>query len=443
MVNKKRVRQLNNAQIQSGPVVYWMSRDQRVSDNWALLYAQELSLELKQPLVVVFCLTKNFLGAGERQYSFMLSGLLEVKKHLESLHIPFVFLEGEIEKTILKFAKEHKVGAVVTDFSPLKIGRSWREKIAKNLNCAMFEIDAHNIVPVWTASPKQEFGAYTLRPKIHKLLPEFLENYPALKKAEKTFHIKHDNQLLGKKYLTIKTSKTSFPKQAGESGAKKVLQAFLENRLKNYNEQRNNPNLDAQSELSAYIHFGHISSQSIALEVHKLKSSTSSESFLEELIVRKELSDNFCFYNSHYDSFEGFPNWAKKTLNEHRKDTREYIYTKDEFEKAKTHDLLWDSAQNEMVQTGKMHGYMRMYWGKKILEWTKCPEDALEIAIYLNNKYELDGRDPNGYTGIAWSIGGVHDRAWFERPIFGKIRYMNYNGCKSKFNVKEYIAKWS
>ena len=163
------------------------------------------------------------------------------------------------------------------------------------------------------------------------------------------------------------------------------------------------------------------------------------DAFLEEMIIRRELSDNFCEYEPEYDQFEGFHAWSQKTLNEHRNDEREYIYPLGQFEAAETHDDLWNAAQNEMKITGKMHGYMRMYWAKKILEWTPSPEIAQQIAIDLNDKYELDGRDPNGYTGIAWSIGGIHDRAWFERPIFGKIRYMNYNGCKSKFDVMKYI----
>jgi deoxyribodipyrimidine photo-lyase len=163
--------------------------------------------------------------------------------------------------------------------------------------------------------------------------------------------------------------------------------------------------------------------------------------FLEELIIRRELSDNFCFYNPHYDSFEGFPDWAKRTLNEHRKDRRPYLYSLEQFETAQTHDDLWNAAQMEMVKKGKMHGYMRMYWAKKILEWTPSPETAMEYAVYLNDRYELDGRDPNGYAGVAWSIGGVHDRAWSQRNVFGKIRYMSYNGCKSKFNINAYVEK--
>ena len=192
--------------------------------------------------------------------------------------------------------------------------------------------------------------------------------------------------------------------------------------------------------MSPYFHFGHISTQRVALEIKN--SSLKNEdknSFLEEMIVRRELSDNFCEYEPNYDYFEGFHSWAKKTLNEHRDDERDYLYPKEQFEEAKTHDPLWNAAQNQMREQGKMHGYMRMYWAKKILEWSPSPEIAMQIAIELNDKYELDGRDPNGYAGIAWSIGGVHDRAWFERPVYGKIRYMNYNGCKTKFNVNSYI----
>jgi deoxyribodipyrimidine photo-lyase len=203
---------------------------------------------------------------------------------------------------------------------------------------------------------------------------------------------------------------------------------------------RNDPAKDGQSNLSPYMHFGHISAQRIALDVSMSDiNKESREAFLEELIVRRELSDNFCFYNAHYDNFDGFPEWGKKTLNAHRKDKREYLYNIKQFENAETHDDLWNAAQIQMLKTGKMHGYMRMYWAKKILEWTESPEKAMEIAIYLNDRYELDGRDPNGYTGIAWSIGGLHDRAWNERPVFGKIRYMSYNGCKTKFDVIKYI----
>ncbi len=165
------------------------------------------------------------------------------------------------------------------------------------------------------------------------------------------------------------------------------------------------------------------------------------DTYLEELIIRRELSDNYCLYNPHYDTVEGFPAWAKTTLNAHRNDPREFVYSYEEFDHGETHDALWNAAQLQMVRTGKMHSYMRMYWAKKILEWSKTPEDALATAIALNDRYELDGRDPNGYVGVAWSIGGVHDRPWFNRPIFGAVRYMNANGCAKKFDVNRYIAQ--
>jgi deoxyribodipyrimidine photo-lyase len=231
-------------------------------------------------------------------------------------------------------------------------------------------------------------------------------------------------------------------RKPGEKAAQSALYGFVEEKLGGYDRDRNNPNKTGQSDLSPYLHFGHISAQRIALEVIKEKAASESrDAFLEELIVRRELSDNFCFYNDHYDSVEGFPEWAKKTLDQHMKDKRPYLYSLEDFEEARTHDDLWNAAQMEMVKCGKMHGYMRMYWAKKILEWTRSPEEAMETAIYLNDRFELDGRDPNGYAGIAWSIGGVHDRAWNEWNVFGKIRYMSYNGCRSKFKTDSYI-KW-
>lgn len=235
--------------------------------------------------------------------------------------------------------------------------------------------------------------------------------------------------------------------EPGEIAAMDVLMGsqngFLTKRLKNYSVDRNNPcKSTALSGLSPYLHFGQISAQRCALEARKLKTSypQAIDAFLEELIVRREVADNFCFYQPHYDSLQGAWEWARKTLMDHANDKREHIYSREQLEKAQTADPLWNASQLEMVYYGKMHGFMRMYWAKKILEWTRGPEEALEISIYLNDKYEMDGRDPNGYVGCMWSICGVHDQGWRERPIFGKIRYMNYAGCKRKFDVDRYIA---
>ena len=444
-MNTGRIRVLKEGQDGKGPVVYWMSRDQRVNDNWALLYAQTLAIERKSPLIVVFCLTKEFLGATERHYVFMLKGLRDVDSVLGKKNICFHLLRGNPENELPPYIRKNKVAAVVSDFDPLKIKQKWKKAVLAKSNVTFHEVDTHNIVPVWITSSKQEYGAYTIRPKVKHLLPFFLEKFPKIKQHPFTLKDRF-KPIDWAKVFDIQTSKNSSQElqwiKPGEKAAQKALNAFLKSKLKTYDTRRNNPVLDGQSNLSPYLHFGHLSAQRVALAVNQsTQPQAIKKSFLEELIVRRELSDNFCFYNSNYDTFDAFPEWAKKTLKAHKKDKRPYLYSLEEFEQSETHDPLWNAAQTEMVSRGKMHGYMRMYWAKKILEWTPSSEEALKYAIYLNDKYELDGRDPNGYTGIAWSIGGLHDRAWGERPVFGKIRYMSYNGCKSKFNIKEYIEK--
>jgi deoxyribodipyrimidine photo-lyase len=441
MTDLRRIKKLNSNEFESnGPVIYWMSRDQRAHDNWALVLAQEYSKKYNLPLAVVFSLKSKFLDATIRHYDFMLKGLEQVETELNEKNISFFLLEGSPEDTIPKFIKKHNVSILITDFSPLRIGRKWRDSISRNVEIPMFEVDAHNIVPCWIASNKQEFGAYTLRPKIKKIINEFLIEIPTISKASHTIKKeKIDWKDVSKNLDVNKEVKPVDWVTPGYKSGMEELKVFIQKKLHKYGELRNDPTVDYQSNLSPYLHFGQISAQRVALTISSLENSHNSDTFLEELIVRKELADNYCYFNHNYDNTEGFPDWAKKTLQETKHDKREYLYTKHEFENSKTHDPLWNAAQNQMTRTGKMHGYLRMYWAKKLLEWAKSPEEALEIGIYLNDKYELDGRDPSGYTGLAWSIGGVHDRAWFPRPIFGKIRYMNYNGCKSKFDVEKYI----
>ncbi|MFN8360793.1 MAG: deoxyribodipyrimidine photo-lyase [Candidatus Kapaibacterium sp.] len=427
-----------------GPILYWMSRDQRAHDNWALLHAQEIALAANAPLVVAFCLSPGFLGATMRQYGFMLRGLQELERTLREKNIAFCLLMGTADTVLPEFVDTFTVAHVVCDFDSLRIKRAWKKTLAERLRVPLTEVDAHNIVPCRLASQKVEFGAYTLRPKIHRLLPEFLEDFPALRSQPELWtHYRAIDWTAVWESLRVDTSVGEIDWLVpGETAAQKQLERFIAQGINIYHERRNDPNAGAQSNLSPYLHFGQISAQRVALEVSSAHvQQAAKDDFLEELIVRRELSDNFCFYNPHYDSFDGFPNWAKKSLDEHRADPRAYLYSLDEFEHAATHDPLWNAAQTELTATGKMHGYLRMYWAKKILEWTRTPEEALAISIALNDKYELDGRDANGYTGIAWSIGGVHDRAWFDRPVYGKVRYMNANGCASKFDVKEYVAR--
>ena len=440
--NMGRMRQIRTGPFNGKCVLYWMVRDKRVCDNWALLEAQKKAIENKVPLLVVFNYYNSYREANKRQYSFLFYGLQEVHNDLKKLNIQFFLLSGLASETIPKFIEDHKVGLLLTDFSPLKVYTNRLRSVVNNTTIPITQVDTHNIIPVWNASPKKEYAAYTIRPKIKKLLPIYLTDIPQLKRhpVQSDFSSVEINWKQVVESMNIDRSVKSVDWiNPGEKNARNLL-GKLKTQLIDYNEKRNNPNLHKLSNMSPYFHFGQISPQRVAFEIKNSNlPEVDKEAFLEEMIVRRELADNFCFYEENYDFFEGFHAWSQKTLNEHRNDEREYVYSPQEFEASTTHDELWNAAQDEMKTRGKMHGFMRMYWAKKILEWSPSPELAQQTAIDLNDKYQLDGRDPNGYTGIAWSIGGIHDRARFERPVFGKVRYMNYNGCKRKFNVDQYI----
>ncbi|KAH0648743.1 hypothetical protein KY285_033991 [Solanum tuberosum] len=437
-----------------GPVVYWMFRDQRIRDNWALIHAVDEANKANVPVAIAFNLFDQFLGAKARQLGFMLRGLEKLQGNLQStLQIPFFLFQGEAIDTIPNFLKECGASLLVTDFSPLRDVRSWKEKICERVDesVTVHEVDAHNIVPLWVASAKLEYSARTLRGKINKLLPEYLIELPAIEPPKIKWSSSNPPIDWPKIIADVVRKGAEVPElewcEPGEDAAFEVLmgskKGFLTTRLKTYSTDRNNPlKPQALSGLSPYLHFGQISAQRCALEANKVRKNYSQavDTFLEEMIVRRELSDNFCYYQPQYDSLLGAWEWARKTLMEHASDKREHIYTREQLEKAQTADPLWNASQLEMVHYGKMHGFMRMYWAKKILEWTNGPEEALAITIYLNDKYHIDGRDPSGYVGCMWSICGVHDQGWRERPVFGKIRYMNYAGCKRKFNVEGYIS---
>lgn len=437
-MDKRRLYALNDVPYSSGPVVYWMSRDQRVRDNWALLYARSRALEFRAPLVVLFCLAQRFLGAGQGQYAFMLAGLRTVEDELRAIGVPFYIETGDPVHTAPAFVARLGAGMVVTDFDPLRTKRRWRESLAAEAGVPVHEIDAHNIVPCRAASEKQEYGAHTLRKKLNRLLPEFLVPIPSPKKMNAPPPSRIDWDRVYRAAGVSGEEAKRFGMESGPRAAERAMRRFLDRRLDDYSWARNDPSANGQSGLSPYLHFGQLSAQRLALEVSR-SGSHSRDDFLEQLVVRRELADNYCLYNPRYDSFDGIPDWAKKTLDRHRADVREYLYGHDDFEEARTHDPLWNAAQKGLVRRGTMHGYMRMYWAKKILEWSASPEEAYETAVLLNDRHQLDGRDPNGYAGIAWSIGGTHDRPWADRPVFGMIRYMSFKGCASKFNIRRYI----
>jgi deoxyribodipyrimidine photo-lyase len=442
MVQKERIKPLNKKGIKKGAyVLYWMQGSQRAEYNHALEYAILKADELRQPTIVFFGITDQFPEGNERHYTFMLEGLREVKRALKKRGIQMVILHKSPELGAVQLAKGASLAVV--DRGYLKIQKKWRNSAATQMNCPLIQVETDVIVPVEEASPKEEYAAATIRSKIHKKLSHFFiplkQTDPAVDSLSlnfDSFDIIDVDKAISKLRIDRSVKKVnSF--HGGTKEAFRHLEIFLEGKLDRFPELRNDPTLDYLSNMGPYLHFGQISPLFIALKVKQTKSS-GIEAFLEELIVRRELSMNFVFYNEKYDSFEAIPEWAKKTLKAHQKDTRPYLYRLEELETAQTHDPYWNAAQREMLFRGKMHGYMRMYWGKKILEWSKTPEEAYRNALYLNNKYELDGRDPNGFTGVAWCFG-KHDRPWGERPIFGNVRYMNDKGLKRKFDADEYV----
>jgi len=444
IIQKERITFLNDAPLQNRQyVLYWMQASQRTEYNHALEYSILKANELHKPLLVFFGLTANFPEANERHYYFMLEGLQEVRQSLTARQIQLVIHHCSPEQGVLALANDADL--VVVDRGYLNIQRRWRKQVAETIDCPLIQVESDVIVPVEVASPKEEFSAGTFRPKISKHLPTYLTPLPELAPNHSSLHFDFAG-------LTIDDIETTLARlhidhsvasvrqfQGGTTVAKQFLSDFLLMNLPRYADLRNDPTLDYVSHLSPYLHFGQISPLYIALKVLET-GSPGSEAFLEELIVRRELSMNFVYYNPAYDQFDCLPAWAKTTLHFHRYDQREYNYSFEEWEQAGTHDPYWNAAQTEMMITGKMHGYMRMYWGKKILEWSCTPEEAFHIARALNNKYELDGRDPNGFTGVAWCFG-KHDRAWSERAVFGKVRYMNANGLRRKFDADGYVKK--
>jgi len=437
------------------PVMYWMSRDQRVDDNWALLRAMDIARANDAPVVIAFNVLTKFLGAGARQFGFMLRGLRELELKAKRVGLEFTMTYGDDPAAaIAALAREIGAKVVVCDFSPLRDGLAWRKALAvtcEGHGIAVEECDAHNVVPCWLASDKLEVGARTLRGRLAKRYGEFLNEFPDVASVEIA-------RYAGKPFEAIKwdalieealTRGAAVPEVSwavpGEAAGKAVLDDFVNNRMRLY-ESRNDPvKSRALSGLSPWLHFGQISGQRCALDAKKASTASTAkayEGFFEELVVRRELSDNFCYYSPNYDKIQGQKyDWAKDTLKAHASDKREHVYTLEQFQRAKTHDDLWNAAQRELRYGGKMHGFMRMYWAKKILEWTESPEQALEFAIWLNDTYSLDGRDPSGYVGCMWSIVGVHDQGWKEREVFGKIRYMAYHGCAKKFSIPDYIAR--
>jgi deoxyribodipyrimidine photo-lyase len=421
-----------------------MQSSHRATYNIALEYAIAQANQLDKPLIVFFGVAPDFPEANLRHITFMLEGLKEAQQTLQKRGIKMVIRKQSPERGAVELAEDACL--VVVDQGYIKPVKAYYRSVARNIDCPLVQVEDNVVVPVEQASLKEEYSAATLRPKILRQRERFLAAVEPQKPKRPSSSLEMDSidlTDLDKATSTLNVDTSVAVSKffvGGTNHAEKRLEDFLKNKLVQYATQKNNPTVDYVSNLSPYLHFGQISPIHIAQKTHDADvPQAAKEAFLEELIVRRELAINYVTYNPNYDTYRGLPNWSKNTLSLHRNDKRAVLYDLETLENAQTHDPYWNAAQQEMRGTGKMHGYMRMYWGKKILEWSSSPEVAFEWALYLNNKYELDGRDPNGYAGVAWCFG-KHDRPWMQRPIFGMVRYMNDAGLKRKFNVDEYVA---
>ena len=429
-------------------VVYWMQRAQRALDNPALALAIDIGNALHQPILVFLAPVPFYPHANLRHYQFLFDGFPELELALAKRRVSLIFQHHPAHR-LVPFCKDIKASLVVGDENPLRETRRWRKTIANELHVPFWTVDADVIVPSRLLE-KEQYAARTIRPRLNKQLERFLIHRhdpiarvkwknPGKKSSMKPSSVIPDDFPISRSIEPVRSFR------GGTTAGLATLKRFIKERLSGYGVGRNHPECAATSELSPFLHFGHLGPKMIAhaiLDAHAAPQSDR-DAVLEQLIVRRELAINFVFYNQNYDRLVSCEPWALRTLDEHRDDPREPKYTSQQFENAETHDPLWNAAQRQMVDTGWMHGYLRMYWAKKILHWSSSPEDAFELAIHLNDRYELDGRDPNGYAGIAWAIGGKHDRAWGpERPIFGKIRYMSYKSTGRKFNSSLYVENW-
>lgn len=463
-------------------VLYWMTSFRRIHYNYALQRAVEWAIELKRPLLVLEALRIDYPWANYRIHAFVLQGMFdnwEAFKDTSILYYPYVERKQGEGKGLLKKLSEDACLVVTDDFPCFFIPKMLSK--AKDLLAIRLEkVDSNGIVPLKVPIKAYEH-AYQFRRFWQQKARELFEYWPRpnpIKGADlprveelpeairKTWPPLSEDELRSpNRFLSGLSQLENIPQSPFEGGRKealKYLNDFLENKLFKYS-QRNHPDAEVESNLSPYLHFGHISSHEILQGVfertkwdmslinQKLTGKNRGwwglnediEIFLDQLITWRELGYHFCFKRRDYSSYESLPDWAKATLERHTKDIRPVVYELKDFEEANTHDRLWNAAQRQLLVEGKIHNYMRMLWGKKILEWTKDPIEALNIMEHLNNLYAVDGRDPNSYTGIFWILGR-HDRPWApERPIFGTVRYMSTEAAQKKLRLKKYLSKWA
>lgn len=482
-VPQLRIQKLNDQPLRHDGrfILYWMTASRRVEWNFGLQRAVELAVELQRPLVVLEALRVGYPWASDRLHRFVLQGMADNRQRLSGSAVRYYgYVEPEAGRgSGLLEALAEQAAAVVTDDYPCFFIPKMQQAVAPRLNVRLETVDSNGLLPMRAAS--QVFPtAYAFRRFLQKTLPEHFDEFPDRDPlAGVTLPpVEIDPAILQRWPEATDELLTATPEQlatlpidhsvgpglanGSTSAAQDTLRRFLTSKLGRYPDERNQPEADVSSGLSPWLHFGHISAHQIFVELTrhedwhpgKLADSTkgskagwwgmseAAEAFLDELITWRELGFNMCWQRPDYDQYESLPEWARTTLAEHEADARQHVYSHHEFEQAATHDELWNAAQTQLLTEGRMHNYLRMLWGKKILEWSATPRDALDTMIHLNNKYALDGRDPNSYSGIFWVLGR-YDRAWGpERPIFGKIRYMSSENTARKVRVRDYIEQY-
>lgn len=453
-VQPERIRKLNGAEVRKGAkyVLYWAQMNRRVDANHGLLYACELAGTLGVPVLFYEGLTCTYQYANDRLHTFVLEGVPETARRLEKAGIGYVFYlrpkKDSPNDILYRLAKD--AAAVVSDDYPTFIARRHNASVPAKLDIPYYVVDSSCVVPMSQIEARQ-YGAYTIRPRITRLLPKYLVPADELKPKHRwskpipDFHTEVTAPEIPRLVASCDIDHSVPPSptfKGGRLAAEKLLQYFLENNLKRYDRDRNDPPKHATSHMSPYLHFGQISSLEIAFAVKEVaaREGLMANGYLEELIVRRELAFNYTRYVDDPKDLANLPEWARETMKKHAKDKRDPLYSPKEMERAETYDDLWNATQKEMILRGKIHGYYRMYWGKKILEWSRGYQPAVDFMIDQHGRFALDGRDPNTYTNVLWCFG-LHDRAWGERPIFGKLRYMSGDSTKRKSNAKAYIAE--
>jgi len=478
---RKFERNSNTVNLSGEYVLYWMQINRRLEYNFALEYAVAWANKLNKPLLIYEGLNIDYPWANDRFHKFIMQGMQENLRVAEKLNLNFFSYvepsEGAGKGLFYQLAE--RSCCVISDEFPVFIIRKHNERVANRIKVPYTTIDSNGLIPLGITS-KDPYSAYLFRKIMQKHFVEAYTNPPkkdSLSALENRDFIQLSENVLANyqsamgvdddlqmviDHLDIDHSVQPVDVSGTREAALKKLDFFIHNNLFEYGEKRNHPDENKSSGLSPWLHFGKISEYEIveaALDQQPagwdlaqitpnggkntgfFNGDESIQSFLDEVITWREVGFHFAHHRPDYDEFESLPNWVKQTMNEHQHDERKWIYSLEELEQSRTHDDIWNAAQTQLREEGIIHNYLRMLWGKKVIEWTPDYRTALDFLIELNNKYALDGRDPNSYSGIFWCLGRF-DRAWQEREVFGKLRYMASESTRKKVRMKEYLSKY-